>query len=134
MGWTLAMVRSNERISARVAAVEGMLAYASSRSRWSGRALEIAYRAVAHSRELARGDPIEHTGLLVRSLRTCVRLLLARRRAAESLPLAEEAVALARRLGEGHLVQALACLSDALTAEGRHMEARAALTEADLLA
>ncbi|GAA4070005.1 hypothetical protein [Nonomuraea soli] len=123
----------NERTSARVDAVEGLLAYASTQSRWSRQAIERVWEAVALSRELARTDPGAHTALLARSLRTAARLMLRRRRPDDALPSAEEAVRLARAVGGAPLILALGCLSEVLTALGRHEEAAVAMIEADKL-
>ncbi|WP_143590325.1 tetratricopeptide repeat protein [Thermoactinospora rubra] len=124
----------DEHLSASAEAVEALLAYASTGPRWGRGAVDRARRAVALSRELARSGSAEHTSLLARSLRTTARLLLRRRRAAEALPYALEAVSVARAVGGGALVVSLGCLADVLTALGRHEEAAAALKEAETIA
>ncbi|GAA0912788.1 hypothetical protein [Nonomuraea longicatena] len=110
------------------ASVEGLLAYAMSRPRWA--ALRGARRAVAMARDLAAADPQAYTGLLSRALRTTAGLLLRRRRPEEALPLAEEAVVLARRAGGAPLVVSLACLAQVLEALDRYGEAAAASSQA----
>lgn len=125
---------SNEaarRNAAGVEAVEGLLAYAQTQARGTfGRgAARSAREAVAISRQLAARDPTEFIPLLSRSL--CVHARLLKRRPAEALPIAEEAVMLTRSLGGGPLVLALSCLADILTALGRQGEAAAAIAEAD---
>jgi hypothetical protein len=109
------------------ASVEGLLAYAMSRPRWA--ALRGARRAVAMARDLAAADPQAYTGLLSRALRTTAGLLL-RRRPQEALPLAEEAVVLARRAGGAPLVVSLALLAKVLEALDRYGEAAAASSQA----
>lgn len=109
-------------------AVEGLLAYAASRPRWSRGALRDLREAVTRSRELAAADP-GHTVLLVRALHTAAMLLLKRGRAAEALPFAIEAVELARSEGEA-LVACLWCLSAVYEALQQYAEAAAATEEA----
>ncbi|MEU8245152.1 hypothetical protein [Nonomuraea sp. NPDC048916] len=110
-------------------AVEGLLAYAATRPRWSRGALRDLREAVARSRELAAADPA-HTALLVRSLHTAATLLLKRGRAAEALPLAVEAVELSRPEGGAALVACLWCLSQVYEALQQYAEAAAATDEA----
>ncbi|MEU7000467.1 hypothetical protein [Nonomuraea sp. NPDC046570] len=116
---------ATRRGTAGAAVVEGLLAYAETQSRaWvRGRSARSMERAIALSRTLAANDPEEHTALLARALRTGARQLLRHRRAAEALPLAEEAVELSRGAGGAPLVVALECLSDVLNALGRRGEA-----------
>ncbi|WP_327091045.1 hypothetical protein OIE66_10595 [Nonomuraea sp. NBC_01738] len=111
-------------------AVEGLLAYASTRSRWGGGALKNAREAVEMSRTLAAADPPAYTPLLARALRTSATLLLRRRRPARALPAAQESVALARAAGGAPLIVSLACLADVLTALHRYGEAAEAMAEA----
>lgn len=125
---------SNEaarRNAAGVEAVEGLLAYAQTQARGRfGGAAKSVREAVAISRELAARDPALFIPLLARSLCAKARLV-ARRRPAEALPVAEEAVMLTRSVGGGPLVLALGCLADILTALGHHAAAANALAEAD---
>jgi hypothetical protein len=116
-----------------VEAIEGLLAYAQTRSRWGGAALTNVSEAIARSRILVREAPAEHTQLLARCLGTGVRMLLKRDRATEALPLAQEAVALTREAGGAPLVVSLRGLAAALEALHRYSEAAAILAEADLL-
>ncbi|MFI7132448.1 hypothetical protein ACIBQ1_42700 [Nonomuraea sp. NPDC050153] len=112
--------------------IEGLLAYAQTRSsRWSGAALKRVSEAVARSRALDARAPGTHTTLLARSLLAKAKLLLRRDRAAEALPLAQEAVALTRPAGGAPLVVALSCLATAFESLHRYSEAAAALAEAD---
>ncbi|WP_157245960.1 hypothetical protein [Nonomuraea typhae] len=83
------------------------------------------------SRILAARDPIAHSCLLAKSLRTAATLLLLRRRPAQALPLAEESVALARGTGGAPLVVSLVCLAEILNALHRYGEAADAIAEAD---
>ncbi|MFC7583463.1 hypothetical protein ACFQYP_06560 [Nonomuraea antimicrobica] len=69
--------------------------------------------------------------LLSRCLLTAAKLLLGRGRAAEALPLAEEAVALTRPVGGAPLVVSLGCLATALEALHRYSEAAATHAEVD---
>ncbi|MEV4169791.1 tetratricopeptide repeat protein [Nonomuraea sp. NPDC049709] len=118
--------------SADVAAIEGLLAFAQTRPRWSGgAALSSASEAIARSRVLAGKSPEEHTELLSRCLRTTAKLLLKRGKATEALPLAQEAVALARSVGGGPLVVSLMCLARVFEALHRYSEAAATMAEAD---
>ncbi|MEU6710365.1 hypothetical protein ABZ897_02700 [Nonomuraea sp. NPDC046802] len=117
--------------TSEVDAVEGLLAYAQSRSRWGGAALSSLSEAIALSRTLAEKSPGEHTVLLARCLRTTAGHLLKRNRAVEALPLAQEAVALTRSIGGAPLVVALTCLASAYEALHRYSEAAATLAEAD---
>ncbi|MFI6292252.1 hypothetical protein ACIBEJ_11755 [Nonomuraea sp. NPDC050790] len=112
-------------------AVEGLLAYARSRSRWGRAGVDSALEAVAMSRVLAARDPAAHTGLLVRSLRTAATMMLGRRRPVRALPLAQEAVGLARPAGGAPLVVCLVTLAEILNALQRHAEAAEAMNEAD---
>lgn len=112
-------------------AVEGLLAYAQTRSRWGRAGLRTARQAVEMSRALAAADPLAHTGLLARALRTTAGVLLKRGRPAQALPLAEESVALARAAGGAPLVVSLACLAEALDALHRYGEAAEAMAEAE---
>ena len=129
------MARSDDalgRTSTPVRAVEGLLAYAQTQRRW-GRpargALSSAGQAVSLSRDLAAHSPA-HTLLLVRALRTTARLHLERGQPAEALPLAEEAVALARRLGGDPLVISLEALARIYDSLQRYGEATSAIAEA----
>ncbi|MFI9560152.1 hypothetical protein [Nonomuraea endophytica] len=112
-------------------AVEGLLAYAQSRSGWGRAGVRSALEAVAMSRVLATRDPAAHTGLLARSLRTAATMLLRRRRPARALPLAKEAVSLARASGGAPLVVSLVALAEILNSLQRYAEAAEAMTEAD---
>lgn len=112
-------------------AIEGLLAYATARPRWGSSALNTVSEAIARSRILAEERPGEHTELLARCLLTAARLLLKRRRAAEALPPAQEAVELTRATGGAPLVVSLHCLAAALEGLHRYSEAAAALAEAE---
>ncbi|MET7327797.1 hypothetical protein [Nonomuraea sp. NPDC005650] len=115
-----------------VEVIEGLLAYAQTRSsRWSGAALKRVSEAVARSRALDARAPGAHTTLLARSLLAKAKLLLRRERAAEALPLAQEAVTLTRPTGGAPLVVALSCLATTFESLHRYSEAAAALAEAD---
>ncbi|SEG32919.1 hypothetical protein SAMN05444920_102602 [Nonomuraea solani] len=125
---------ATRRGASDVEAIEGLLAFAQTRPRWGGgAALSSASEAIARSRVLAKNSPGEHTALLARCLRTTAKLLLVRGRATEALPLAQEAVALTRSIGDGPLVVSLACLAAALEALHRYSEAAATLAEAERL-
>ncbi|MFC5829166.1 hypothetical protein [Nonomuraea insulae] len=120
--------------SSDVEAIEGLLAFAQTRPRWSGSAaLKSASEAIAKSRALALAEksPGERTALLARCLRTTAKLLMKRGRATEALPLAQEAVALTRSLGGGALVTSLVCLASAQEALHRYSDAAATIAEAD---
>ncbi|MEV1178538.1 hypothetical protein [Nonomuraea sp. NPDC049784] len=121
---------ATRRGTSDVEAIEGLLAYAQTSSRWGGGALRRAGEAVARSRALAREHP-KHTALLARSLSTTAKLLLKRGRAVEALPLAQEAVALTREMGGGPLVASLMCLAAVFEALHRYSEAAATMAEAD---
>ncbi|NRQ30542.1 hypothetical protein HII36_01605 [Nonomuraea sp. NN258] len=112
-----------------------MLAYAQTQSqaRWGRSALKSAQRAIAMCRGL---DPesSDHTLLLARSLRTTATLLLGRGKPGEALPLAEEAVALSRLAGGGHLIVALTCLAGVLEELRRYSDAAAAWAEVSTIA
>ncbi|MEU5862640.1 MULTISPECIES: hypothetical protein [unclassified Nonomuraea] len=112
------------------AAVQALLAYALRLPRW-GRGAERAREAIAQSRALAASSPAEYTGLLVHCLRTTAGLLLDRSRAVEALPMAQEAVALSRGLGGGHLAVSLYRLAEAYEALHRYSDAAETLAEAD---
>ncbi|MEV0158761.1 tetratricopeptide repeat protein [Nonomuraea fuscirosea] len=113
-------------------AIVGLLAFAQTRPRWSGSAaLDSASQAIARSRALARKSPGEYTELLARCLRTTAKLQLRWGRATEALPLAQEAVAVARPIGGGPLVLSLVCLATALEALHRYSEAAATMAEAE---
>ncbi|WP_113702464.1 hypothetical protein [Nonomuraea lactucae] len=114
-------------------AVEGLLAYAQSRSRWSPAAAGSVREAVERSRALAAVDPA-HTPLLARSLRAAAGLMLRRGRPGEALTAAQEAVALARPAGGAALVISLGCLSEVYRALRRYEDAAAAREEADTTA
>ncbi|UBU10636.1 hypothetical protein [Nonomuraea gerenzanensis] len=117
-----------------MAAIEGLLALAAGRPRWAGgAALNNAGEAIARSRALVAQSPGEHTELLARCLQTTARLLLARGRAVEALPLAQEAVALSRSTGGAALSVALRRLAQAQEALHRYSDAAATLAEADRL-
>ncbi|KAB8192281.1 hypothetical protein FH608_026735 [Nonomuraea phyllanthi] len=125
---------ATRRGTSDVEAIEGLLAYAQTRSsRWGGAALKRLSEAVARSRALDARAPGQHTALLARSLLAKARLLLERNRAGEALPLAEEAVALAREVGGPLLVMALSRLAATLEALHRYSEAAATIAEADQL-
>ncbi|GAA3260353.1 hypothetical protein [Nonomuraea helvata] len=111
-------------------AIEGLLAYAQTGSRWGGAALRRARQAVARSRALATEFP-EHTALLARSLRLTARLLLKRGKAVEALPMAQEAAALTRAMGGAPLVTSLMHLAEVYEALHRYSEAAATMAEAD---
>ncbi|MFG1706864.1 hypothetical protein ACFLIM_27100 [Nonomuraea sp. M3C6] len=111
-------------------AIEGLLAYAQTRRRWGGGALDYASEAIARSRALSREFPGQYADLLARCLLTSARLLLKRRRATEALPLAQEAVELTRPLGGGPLVVSLHCLAAAFESLHRYSEAAATIAEA----
>ncbi|WP_219506732.1 hypothetical protein [Nonomuraea ceibae] len=113
-----------------VEAVEGLLAYATTRRGWGGGGLRSADRAVALSRALVAENPA-HTPLLARALRTAARLHLGHRRPADALPLAAESVELARQAGGPALVLSLACLAEVYESLQRYGDAAAALSEAD---
>ncbi|WP_030450952.1 hypothetical protein [Herbidospora cretacea] len=87
--------------------------------------------AVRAARLLREHDRLEHEATLVRALRSGADTLI--RRPAMALPLAEEAVTLARGLGGPSLVVSLATLSRVLRAAGRTAEAEAAEAEAESL-
>ncbi|MBB5784874.1 hypothetical protein [Nonomuraea jabiensis] len=115
-----------------VEVIEGLLAYAQTRSsRWGGAALKRVSEAVARSRALDARAPGTHTTLLARSLLAKAKLLLKRDRAAEALPLAQEAVSLTRPTGGAPLAVALYCLATTLESLHRYSEAAAAIAEAD---
>ncbi|MFG1942937.1 hypothetical protein [Nonomuraea sp. NPDC048826] len=115
------------RSTARVDAVEGLLAYAATRS--ARAALREVSRAVSMSREIVAERP-EHTSLLVRALIVEAGLHLRRRRPADALPVAEESVALARREGGAPLARSLIALAAAYEALQRYSEAAEASAEA----
>ncbi|MFI7633576.1 hypothetical protein [Nonomuraea sp. NPDC049400] len=121
---------ATRRGTSDVEAIEGLLAYAQTGSRWGGAALRRARDAVARSRALAEESP-EHTALLARSLRTMAALLLKRGRAVEALPVAQEAAALTRAMGGAPLVASLMRLAEVYEALHRYSEAAAAMAEAD---
>ncbi|TMR10349.1 tetratricopeptide repeat protein [Nonomuraea zeae] len=83
------------------------------------------------SRALVDESSGKHTDLLARALRTTAGILLDRGKATEALPLAQEAVALARATGGGPLVISLHCLAAAYEALHRYSEAAELLAEAD---
>ncbi len=87
--------------------------------------------AVRAARTLCERDALEHGTTLVRALRSGADTLI--RRPASALPLAEEAVSLARDLGGPPLIVSLATLSRVLRAAGRGAEADAAEAEAESL-
>nr|WP_157554721.1 hypothetical protein [Herbidospora sakaeratensis] len=87
--------------------------------------------AVRAARLLCEHDALEHGGTLVRALRSGADTLI--RRPAMALPLAEEAVSLARGLGGPPLIVSLATLSRVLRAAGKTAEADAAEAEAESL-
>ncbi|RSN10243.1 hypothetical protein DMB42_14940 [Nonomuraea sp. WAC 01424] len=122
---------ATQKGSVDAAAVQAMLAYALRRPRWGGRGVERAREAIAQSRALAARDPEEYTGLLAHSLRTTAGMLLDRSRATEALPMAQEAVALSRGLGGGHLAVSLYRLAEAYEALHHYSDAAEALAEAD---
>lgn len=123
---------ATRRGSAAVDAVEGLLAFATTRPRWAAStALNSASEAISRSRALAEVSPAEHTALLARCLSTTARLLLRRSRAMEALPLAQEAVALTRTAGGSPLATSLRCLAEAEEALHRYSDAAATLAEAD---
>ncbi|GAA4505997.1 MULTISPECIES: hypothetical protein [Nonomuraea] len=115
------------RNTTQVDAVEGLLAYAATRS--AREALRQVSRAVAMSRDLAAEHP-EHTSLLVRALIMEASLQLRRKCPAEALPPAEESVALARRAGGAPLARSLHALAAAYRALRRFGEAAEAAEEA----
>ncbi|MBB6349189.1 tetratricopeptide repeat protein [Nonomuraea muscovyensis] len=117
-----------------VDAIEGLLAYAQTRSRWSRAAVGSVREAVRRSRALAGADPGRHTPLLARSLRAAAWLMLKRGRPGEALPPAAEAVALTRPAGGAPLVVCLVCLGDVYRALRRYDEAAAAHREAETTA
>ncbi|MET8869752.1 hypothetical protein ABZW11_43050 [Nonomuraea sp. NPDC004580] len=113
-------------------AIEGLLALAQTRPRWSrSAALNGFMEAIARSRVLAERAPREHTELLARCLRTTAKHLLAWGRFTEALPLAQEAVAVSRSIGGGSLVVCLHTLASVQEALHRYSDAAAALAEAD---
>ncbi|GAA2359650.1 hypothetical protein [Nonomuraea africana] len=114
-------------------AVEGLLAYAATQRRFGGRAARHVERAIAEARELAARDPVAHTGLLARALREGAGQHLARGSPARALPLAEEALGLARGLGGAPLAVALRCAAEVLTALDRKDDALSLLKEAERL-
>ncbi|WP_336205718.1 hypothetical protein [Nonomuraea sp. LPB2021202275-12-8] len=120
------------RSSTAVQAVEGLLAYAQTQRRWGRGAIRSADRAIAMSRALAAEAP-EHLPLLARALRTGARVHLGRRRPADALPLAEEAVDLARKPGGGLLLASLRTLAETYEALQRYGDAAALLSEVDEL-
>jgi hypothetical protein len=122
---------ATRRGSSHVDAIEGLLAYAQTHSRWGGGGVRKASQAVAMSRALVDEFPGRYTDLLARCLRTTAGILLRRGKATEALPLAQEAVALTRAIGGGPLVISLRCLATALEALHRYSEAAAVLAEAD---
>jgi hypothetical protein len=125
---------ATQRGSPDAARVKALLAYAAQgRSLWGGRGLDRAREAIAQSRVLAAQFPEEHMGLLVHCLTTTAGLLLKRSRATEALPMAQEAVAISRSLGGGHLVFSLHRLAEAYEALHRYSDAAAAHAEADQL-
>jgi tetratricopeptide (TPR) repeat protein len=95
------------------------------------RALPVLAEAVAISRELSEGDALEYGGLLARALRELADYLTKYGQAGDALPLAEEAVALARISDGGALVVALYAYARVLRALGRHEEAAACEAEAE---
>ncbi|NUW31024.1 hypothetical protein HTZ77_06260 [Nonomuraea sp. SMC257] len=121
---------TTRRDTSEVAAVEGLLAYAHTRWRGSRARVRDVGEAVGRSRALAGRDPLTHTPLLVRSLRSAARVMLGCGRPGEALPYALEAVALARPLGGPALVMCLATLTEAYEALNRYSEAAAAAREA----
>ncbi|MET9336211.1 hypothetical protein [Nonomuraea sp. NPDC003804] len=125
----MARTGSGDGISAD--AVEGLLAYAATQRGFGGAAMRTTERAIAGARVLAARDPVTYTGLLVRALRAGCGLLMSRGRPARALPLAEEALELARSLGGAPLVMALGCTAEVLTALGRKEEAFILLVEAE---
>jgi hypothetical protein len=125
---------ATRRGTSAVAAIEGLLAFATTRPRWAGgAALNSASEAIARSRALAAQSPGEHTPLLARCLHTTAKLLLARGRATEALPLAQEAVALTRSVGGGSLALSLRRLAEVQEALHRFSDAAATIAEADRL-
>ncbi|GAA3538671.1 hypothetical protein GCM10022419_018320 [Nonomuraea rosea] len=122
---------ATRRGTSQVEAIEGLLAYARTRSRWGGGALRNASQAVAMSRTLVGESAGKHTDLLARALRTTAGILLERGKATEALPMAQEAVALTRAIGGGPLVVSLHCLAGAFEALHRYSEAAEMLAEAD---
>ncbi|MGR6916378.1 tetratricopeptide repeat protein [[Actinomadura] parvosata] len=117
-----------------VDAIEGLLAFAASRPRWAASAaINSASEAISRSRALAAQSPGEHLPLLTRCLNTTARLMLARGRATEALPLAQEAVALSRSIGGASLAVSLHRLAEAQEALQRFGDAAATLAEADRL-
>jgi hypothetical protein len=119
-----------QKNAAVVQAIEGLLAHAQSRSRWSENALDNVREAVIKSRDLVIRSE-EHVPLLARSLRTTARLLLRRDRAVEALPHAQEAVAITRLMGGAPLIVSLACLAEVFEALHRYSDAAAAMNAAD---
>ncbi|WP_157518567.1 hypothetical protein [Herbidospora mongoliensis] len=87
--------------------------------------------AVRAARSLCERDAYEHSGTLVRALRSGADTLI--RRPGIALPLAEEAVSVARGLGGPPLIVSLATLSRVLRAAGRVADADAAEAEAESL-
>jgi hypothetical protein len=133
------MTRNNSddatrRDTGEVAAVEGLLAYALSRPRWSRAAVRGVREAVRRSRALAAADPAAHVPLLARSLRAQARVTLRRGRPGDALEPALESVALARASGGAPLVVCLGCLAEVYRALRRHDEAASALEEAETTA
>lgn len=117
-----------------VEAIEGLLAFAQTRPRWSrSTALNGFREAIARARMLADESPREHTELLVRCLRTTARQLLSWGRSTEALPMAQEAVAVARSIGGAPLIASLHTLAAVYEAEHHYSEAAAALAEADAI-
>lgn len=117
-----------------VDAIEGLLAYARTRSRWSRTGVRSVREAIRRSRALAGAHPARHTPLLARSLRAAAWLMLRRGRPGEALAPAEEAVAITRRAGGAPLVVCLVCLADVYRALRRYEEAEVALEEAETTA
>lgn len=116
------------RDTARVDAIEGLLAYAATRS--AREALRQVSRAVAMSRDLAAEHP-EHTSLLVRALVMQSGLHLRRKRPNRALAPAVESVRLARKAGGAPLARSLFALSAAYEALQRFSEATQAADEAN---
>ncbi|MFD1933985.1 MULTISPECIES: hypothetical protein [Nonomuraea] len=125
----MARTGSGDGISAD--AVEGLLAYAATQRGFGGGAMRSVERAIADARVLAARDPVAYAGLLARALRTGARHLMSRGSPAMALPLAEEALGLARSIGGAPLVMALGCTAEVLTALGRKEEAFMLLAEAE---
>ncbi|MFI6787080.1 hypothetical protein ACIBG4_07095 [Nonomuraea sp. NPDC050383] len=122
---------TTRRDTSEVAAVEGLLALAHMRWRWSRGRVRCVVEAVMRSRALAAADPAAHTALLVRSLRSAARVMLGRGRPGEALPYALEAAALARSLGGPALVMCLGTLTETYEALHRYGEAAATAREAE---